>query len=102
MRVQFLFLPPYNLGGVGVALVAGHPLHGSGILQVHPVPLSLHDVAFKDIAFGVGAVQGVHLVDALLASLVAVVGGILLATPDHEGRVSQVEQRHIAGVPGHH
>ena len=54
------------------------------------------------ITLGVGALQRVHLEAALGIELVAVVGSIVAATPDHERRVAKVHQRDIAGMPCHH
>ena len=95
-------LDPDHLVRIGVAGVFRHPRNGGPVLAVHPVGLSCDDVTGVDVTFRILRLQLVHLLDAGLALLVPVIGVIQGAAPDHERKVPQRQERHVARMARHH
>ena len=102
MGMGDFFLSPYDVSGVGVALVLLQPRQGGGIFEIHPMGFSFDDVGLVEVAIRVGCMQGVEFQAALGAFAIAVVGGIEGATPHHEGGVAKVEKGDITGMSCHH
>ncbi len=89
--VQDIVLIPNHPIEDRVAGKFGHPRHGNRVLQIHPVALPFVHLDHMFVAFGIGALQHIHLVPPLNRDQVAIERRIVAANVNGEADVTQTK-----------